>query len=115
VALNTIVFDISKSFSCWFWHQTRALFLSVKVNNTLFYIDGWLIAKVFNLTASLGLGLWCLMPLSTIFHLYRGKSRTQINHIDGVIIIVLASSAVDLGCDIGLGQTKTYKIGICCF
>ena len=42
-------------------------------------------------------------------------SRTQINHIDGVIIIVLASSAVDLGCDLGLGQTKTYKIGICCF
>jgi hypothetical protein len=42
-------------------------------------------------------------------------SRTQINHIDGVIIIVLASSAVDLGCDLGLGQTKTYKIDICCF
>jgi hypothetical protein len=39
-------------------------------------------------------------------------SRTQINHIDGVISIVLASSAVDLGCDLGLGQTKTYKIGI---
>jgi hypothetical protein len=38
-------------------------------------------------------------------------SRTQINYIDCVIIIVLASSAVDLG----LGQTKTYKIGICCF
>ena len=35
-------------------------------------------------------------------------SRTQINRNDCVIIIVLASSAVDLG----LGQTKTYKIGI---
>jgi hypothetical protein len=42
-------------------------------------------------------------------------SRTQINRIDGVIIIVLASSAVDVGCDLELGQTKTYKIGICCF
>ena len=37
------------------------------------------------------------------------------NRIGGVIIIVLASSAVDRGFELRSGQTKDYKIGICCF
>ena len=37
------------------------------------------------------------------------------NRIGGVIIIVLASSAVDRGFELRSGQTKDYKISICCF
>ena len=31
------------------------------------------------------------------------------------MFIVLASSAVDRGCEHQMGQTKHYEIGICCF
>ena len=37
------------------------------------------------------------------------------NCIGGVMVSVLASSAVDLGFEPQSGQTKDYKIGICCF
>ena len=37
------------------------------------------------------------------------------NHIGGVLISVLASSAVDRGFERRSGQTKNYKSGICCF
>ena len=38
-----------------------------------------------------------------------------LNRIGGVMISVLASSAVDRGFEPRSGQTKDYKIGICCF
>jgi len=37
------------------------------------------------------------------------------NCIGGVIVCILASSAVDRGFEPRSGQTKDYKIGICCF
>ena len=37
------------------------------------------------------------------------------NHIGGVMVSVLASSVVDRGFEKRSGQTKDYKIGICCF
>ena len=37
------------------------------------------------------------------------------NSIDGVMISVFASNAVDRGFDPGSGQIKDYKIDICCF
>jgi hypothetical protein len=37
------------------------------------------------------------------------------NHIGGVMVSVLASIAVDRGFEPRSGQTKDYKIGICCF
>ena len=37
------------------------------------------------------------------------------NRIGGVMVSVLASSAVDRGFEPQSGQTKNYKIGICCF
>jgi hypothetical protein len=37
------------------------------------------------------------------------------NRIGGVMISVLASSTVDRGFEPRSGQTKDYKIGICCF
>ena len=35
--------------------------------------------------------------------------------IGGVMVSMLASSAVDCGFKSRSGQTKNYKIGICCF
>ena len=37
------------------------------------------------------------------------------SRISGVIVSVLASSAVDRGFESRSGQIKDYKIGICCF
>ena len=37
------------------------------------------------------------------------------DHIGYVMVSVLASSAVDRGFEPRSGQTKDYKIGICCF
>ena len=37
------------------------------------------------------------------------------NDIGGVMVSVLASSAVDRGFEPRSGQTKDYNIGICCF
>ena len=37
-----------------------------------------------------------------------------VDHIGGIIVSVLASSAVDCGFEAELGQTKDYEIGICC-
>ena len=37
------------------------------------------------------------------------------NRISGVMVSVLASRVVDRGFEPRLGQTKDYKIGICCF
>ena len=41
--------------------------------------------------------------------------RMEFNRIGGVMVSVLASSAVDRGFEPRLGQTKYYEIGICCF
>ena len=46
-----------------------------------------------------------------IFHdFHSGKNR-----LGGVMVSVLASSAGDRGFDPRSGQTKDFKIGICCF
>ena len=37
------------------------------------------------------------------------------NRIGGVMVSMLTSNAVDRGFEPRLGQTKYYKIGICCF
>ena len=39
----------------------------------------------------------------------------QANHTGGIMVSVLASSSVDRGFQPRSGQTKDYKIGICCF
>jgi hypothetical protein len=38
-----------------------------------------------------------------------------LNRIVGIMVSVLASSAVDCGFELRSGQTKDYEIGICCF
>ena len=38
-----------------------------------------------------------------------------VNRIGGVMVSMLASSVVDCGFEPWSGQTKEYKIGICCF
>ena len=37
------------------------------------------------------------------------------NRIDGVMVSVFSSNDVDRGVEPRSGQTKDYKIGICCF
>ena len=39
----------------------------------------------------------------------------RVNRLCGVMVRVLALSAESLGFDPGPGQTKDFKIGICCF
>ena len=43
------------------------------------------------------------------------SAHTEIKRIGGVMVSVLASSAVDHGVDPRSGQTKDYKFGMCCF
>jgi hypothetical protein len=43
------------------------------------------------------------------------QSHYHIQRIGGVMVIVLASSEVDRGFELLLGQSKDYNIGICCF
>ena len=38
-----------------------------------------------------------------------------INSISGVMVSVLAMSVINRGVEPSLGQTKDYKLGICCF
>ena len=41
--------------------------------------------------------------------------HSNVSHINGVIVSVLSSSAVDCWFEPRSGETKDYKIGICCF
>ena len=43
------------------------------------------------------------------------KCHLSCNRIDGVMVSVFDSSAIERGFEPRSGQTKDYKIGICCF
>ena len=53
--------------------------------------------------------------LSYCDKIYSRGNINQKHRIGGVMVCVLASSAVDRGFEHQAGQTKYYKIGICCF
>ena len=53
--------------------------------------------------------------LSYCDKVYLCGSINQKQRIGGVMVSVLASSAVDRGFESRSGQAKDYKIGICCF
>jgi hypothetical protein len=53
--------------------------------------------------------------LSYCDKVYSRGNINQKHRIGGVMVCVLASSAVDRGFEPQSGQTKDYKIGICCF
>jgi hypothetical protein len=53
--------------------------------------------------------------LSYCDKVYLRGNINQKHRIGGVMVCVLASSAVDRGFEPQSGQTKDYKIGICCF
>ena len=55
---------------------------------------------------------WKLLPDNTV-QLYV-KSQSEINLTGGVMVNMLSSSAEDDGFDPQKGQTKDYKICICC-
>jgi hypothetical protein len=56
---------------------------------------------------------WWIQYLGYIQRKQQHTKRT--NHIGGVMVSMFASSAVDHGFEPRSGQTKDYKIGICCF
>ena len=70
---------------------------------------------------------WVSTSMTKIVHAVKGGllsycdkvySRGNINQkhrIGGIMVSVLASSAVDRGFEPQSGQAKDYKIGICCF
>ena len=53
--------------------------------------------------------------LSYCDKVYSRGNINQKHRIGGVMVSVLASSAVDRGFEPRSGQTKDYKIGMCCF
>jgi hypothetical protein len=53
--------------------------------------------------------------LSYCDKVYSRGNINQKHRIGGVMVSVLAWSAVDSGFEPRSGQTKDYKIGICCF
>ena len=53
--------------------------------------------------------------LSYCDKVYSRGNINQKHRIGGVMVSMLASSAVDRGFEPRSGQTKDYKIGICCF
>ena len=53
--------------------------------------------------------------LSYCDKVYSRGNINQKHHILGVMVSVLASSAIDRGFKPRSGQTKDYTIGICCF
>jgi hypothetical protein len=53
--------------------------------------------------------------LSYCDKVYSGGNINQKHGFGGVMVGVLASSAVDRGFKPRSGQTKDYKIGLCCF
>ena len=48
-------------------------------------------------------------------HLARSLCILLKNRMGGVMVSMLALSAVDCGVNLRLGQIKDYKIGNCCF
>jgi hypothetical protein len=53
--------------------------------------------------------------LSYCDKVYSRGNINQKHRISGIMVSVLASNVVDHGFEPRLGQTKNYKIGICCF
>ena len=53
--------------------------------------------------------------LSYCDKVYSRGNINQKHRIAGVMVSVLASGAIDRGFEPRSGQTKDYKIGICCF
>jgi hypothetical protein len=51
----------------------------------------------------------------SLWYMYIYQWQISINCIDGVVISMLVSSAVDRGVEPRFDQTKYCKIGICCF
>ena len=55
--------------------------------------------------------IFVLCLVCTMFSMF----SLSLNRTVGVMVSVLASSVVDRGFEPWSGQTKDYKIGICCF
>ena len=81
----------------------------------LFNLFYWLIHVYFEIYKNVH--ITCVFVIIPLTMKLRGGYWIQnvINCIGGVMVSVLVSSAVEREFEPRLGQTKNYKIGICCF
>jgi hypothetical protein len=56
-----------------------------------------------------------MVTMAMVASLKMSNPKCTTNRISGVMVSMLASSAVDRGFEPWSGQTKDYKIGICYF
>ena len=56
-----------------------------------------------------------MIKFNKMLYLLLCFSYNNLNRISGVMVSVLPSGVIDRGFEPGLGQTKDYEIGICCF
>ena len=59
--------------------------------------------------------LYVILSSMCYIYIYHSNMSTDTHRICVVMVSVLASSVIDRGFEPWLGQTKDYKIGICCF
>jgi hypothetical protein len=82
----------------------------------------WMLQHIYmkNATQLVWVSDYCLMPNQFFFQLYQCENKLYfdvmtISRNGGNMVTVLALSVIDRGFDHHSGQTKNYKIGICCF
>jgi hypothetical protein len=99
-----------------YWNNSLWIDMSPH-SDTLF----WFLADQFLLFLlnAVFLALWHGTNLYMWLDITHGRwlhaSLYSMNHMGGIMVSVLASIAVDCGFELWSGQTKDYKISICCF
>ena len=90
--------------SCFFLYLRKLFFKNKQMTNT----DGSPSVLKFNVSIVAILHYWLM---NIVLH----RILNEENRISGVMISVLVSSALNRGFEPRTGQTKDFKIGICCF
>ena len=113
IDVNDIILT-NLTYSSLFWFARNGLLpcseksiLAKQINNNI-YLSKW------HHTVAYFIGN-CLCISYLLQIVYICPISPHINRIGGVMVIMLASSVVDHGFEPQSGQTKDYKICICCF
>jgi hypothetical protein len=118
---NTLTnYDLHHIFVMIVWTDITFYWPEVK-NNSLQATHGMVCVMISfeNLTVTISdvmlcaSDIYCILLLLLFLHLF--LLFCHLNRIGGVMVSVLFLSVVDRGFEPRSGQTKDYKIGICCF